>query len=120
MNAKVKTVKLSELANDAIVSYEDANYTLTAAELREAIANDDENLEKGWYLAVEQCWHPNAKRMIESYIEGEYDNMYEDWDERAIDAVKPYIEQIQSVLDEAFSGDHATKYWTLEDKIIDG
>lgn len=117
----VKTVKLSDLTDDTFVSYEDAHYTLTAGELRERIAEGKESLEIGWYVASKQRWQPNAKRMLEVYIENEYDNgMYETWDERAWDSVKPYIKRIQAILDEAYTGDHATKYWILEDKIIAG
>ncbi|MNV92210.1 hypothetical protein D3C71_1867810 [compost metagenome] len=39
--------------------------------------------------------------------------MYEDWDERARDCIKPeHIEKIQAVLDEAFKGGYETEYWT--------
>jgi len=104
-------VKLSELPADTLLSYEDAHIQLTAAELRE----DPEAYDVTWYVCTEQRWGPNAKYMIDTYIEQEYDRMYEDWDDRARDCIKQeHIDKIQAVLEDAFKGDHATKYWTLD------
>jgi hypothetical protein len=114
--SKNETVRLSELDSETIVSYEDAHYTLTVAELRERVAVGDYRGGVTWYVANPHCWSPTAKQMVEQYIENEYDNgMYEGWDERAFDCMKSeHYDRIQAVLDEAFKGDHATKYWMLD------
>lgn len=54
--------------------------------------------------------------IIEQFIENEYNNgMYEGWDERANDCIKPdQIDSIQAVLNEAFSRGYATQYWMLD------
>jgi len=118
VKAPVKaTIQLSLLDDETMISYEDARYTLTALELRERIANGE---YRGgaitWYVADLRRWTPDPKRMVEQYIENEYDNgMYEGWDERAFDCLKPeHYKQIQAILDEAFKGDHATTYWMLD------
>lgn len=110
-------VKLSELPAETLLSYEGAHFTLTAAELRK----DPDQNDGTWYVCTEQRWHPTAKEMVNLYIENKYDNgMYEDWDERAFDCLKPeHYERIQSILDEAFKGDHATKYWMLDGPIVE-
>lgn len=116
-----ETVKLSELPNETLVSYEDAHFSLTAEELRQCVANGEhEGRNEVWIVGVEKRWKPDAKWMLESYIENEYDQMYEDWDDRANDCIKKeHIERIQAVLDEAFSGDSATVYWLLDGSVVD-
>jgi hypothetical protein len=110
-----ETVKLSELPNETLVSYEDARYTLTVEELRVRIASGEESENHAWYVATEKRWMPDAEYMLERYIENEYDEMYEDWDERAMDCLKDeHYTRIQAILDEAFKEDHATKYWLLD------
>ncbi|MDQ6418690.1 hypothetical protein RB620_04485 [Paenibacillus sp. LHD-117] len=117
IEVKVKeTVKLSELPEGALLSYEDAHFTVSPSELRQRIADGESFEPHTWYVAVEQRWKADAKHMIERYIEDEYDNgMYEDWDNRAKDCLRPeHFERIQAVLDEAFKDDYATKYWMLD------
>ncbi|MGG3504699.1 hypothetical protein ABES58_04360 [Paenibacillus lautus] len=109
------TVKLSELPADTQLSYEDAPYTISANDLIEKIGDGEDLLEHTWYVAVEKRWKPDAKYMLDQYIENEYHVMYEDWDKRAKDCLKQeHYDRIQVVLDEAFKGDHATKYWMLD------
>jgi len=116
----VEKVNLSELPDETPVSYEDAHYTYTAEELREKVKEDDYKKSVTWYVATEKRWAPDAKWMLSSYIENEYDQMYEDWDERAMDCIKKeHIDRIQAVLEEAFSGDSATLYWSLDGPEID-
>lgn len=108
-------VLLSELPEDTLISYEDACFTVSPSELRQRIADGEGVENHTWYVAVEKRWKPSAKSMVERYIDSEYDEMYEDWDDRARDCLKPdHYQRIQAVLDEAFSGDHATKYWMLD------
>jgi hypothetical protein len=109
------TVKLSELPGDTQLSYQDAPYTISANDLIKRIGDGEDLVEQTWYVACEKRWGPNAKYMLDQYIENEYDVMYEDWNERARDCLKQeHYDRIQAVLDEAFKGDHATKYWMLD------
>jgi hypothetical protein len=116
-------VLLSEISDDTMLSYEDSHETVTALELRQMIAAGEiKPLDHTWIVAEPKVWKPDAEYMIIQYIENEYQDMYEDWDERANDCIKPeHIAKIQAVLDEAFSDGHATQYWMLDgpDVIID-
>ncbi|WP_339321390.1 hypothetical protein [Paenibacillus sp. FSL W8-0194] len=108
-------VKLSELPHDTLLSFEDAHFTVTPSELRQMIEDGEDLVELTWYVAVPQEWKPSAKQMVKSFIEDQYQDMYEDWDERAYDCLKQeHYDRIQAVLDEAFCSDHVTKYWMLD------
>jgi len=108
-------VKLSELPNDTLLSYEDAHFTVTPSELRQRIEDGEDLLEYTWYVAVEKCWKPDAKYMLDRYIESESDEIYEGWDDLAFYYLKQeHYERIQAILDEAFSGDSVKRYWTLD------
>lgn len=113
--------KLSELSNELEVSYEDAHCAYTVEELKRDLLDptaDDYLLTKDWHLIERKRWRPNARGMIDDYIENEYSNMYEDWDEQAQDCISDdVIAQIQAVLDEAFKGDSATQYWNHTERI---
>lgn len=58
--------------------------------------------------------------MIESYIENEACDMYEDWDERAWERInkRGLVEEFQNWLDAAFSNGYATDYWTYDKSVI--
>ena len=113
--------KLSELANDAELSYEDAGYVYTTHELKRDLLDpeeDDYPLAKDWYLVERKRWTPDAKTMIADYIENEYQSMYEDWDERAMDCVsEEVVSKIQAVLEEAFKGDSVAAYWDQTEEV---
>lgn len=114
----IETVKLADLADNEVVSFEDATYTLTVAELKEELKKDDDVINKTWYVAQSQTWVPDANRMIEDYIENEYQEMYEDWDDKANDCITDeVVQKIQAILDKAFESDYVKQYWTLEKKI---
>lgn len=111
-------VKLSDLSEETEVSFEDATYTLTVGELKEELLKDDEAIERTWYVVKAQTWQPDANRMIEDYIESEYQEMYEDWDERAMDCINDdIISKVQTILDEAFKSPSVKNYWTFEKEI---
>lgn len=114
-------LKLSELANEIEISAEDSGIVYTVAELKHEITElgEPHHERANWYTIKRQKWTPSAQSMVEGYIENEYDNMYENWDERAWDCVMNHgaVEKIQAILDETFKSDHATAYWTHEDPI---
>lgn len=107
-------LKLSELADDVEVSIEESHTTYTVAELKREILElgEPHHESTNWYTIKADRWQPSADSMLEQYIENERDNMYEDWNERANDCIsEEHIKQIQAILDDAFSGSHATEFW---------
>ncbi|MFY0521419.1 hypothetical protein ACOMCU_26920 [Lysinibacillus sp. UGB7] len=113
-----ETLKLSELADDVEVSVEESNTVYTVAELKREILELDEPHHKtpNWSTVIRQKWSPCANSMLDSYIDNEYQEMYEDWDDRAWDMVAKHDleNKIQALLDEAFESDYATAYWTYD------
>ncbi len=93
------TVKLSELALDIEVIEEDRTPT-TVEEMIDEIKDGYFPIGQV-YLAIKGQWGPNAKRMIQYYIENEADGMYEDWDERAEKELLPLTEKFQELMDQA-------------------
>ena len=113
----MEKVKLSELDNNQEVSYEWGNAIFTVDEMKEELKKDSRLKDKQWYTVKHKKWEPNAKEMIEDYIENESQNMYEDWDEGASDCVtRELVQKIQSLLEESFEG--CSDYWLLENEII--
>ena len=56
--------------------------------------------------------------MLENYIEGESDEMYEDWEERVLsNLTDEAVAKIQAVLDEVLDHDYVTEYYTYETPI---
>jgi|SRR5690606_8674555 len=118
---KKNFVKLSELPNDTELSIEESHEVITASELRRDLEQDGDldQANANWFTIQRKQWKPNAQRMITAYIENEYDDMYEDWDERAMDCVsKTVIDNLQQILDEAFKGESVTDYWSYEKDVI--
>lgn len=115
-----KVKKLSELSNDLEVSYEDAGCAYTVQELKQILLDptiDDDLLTKDWYLIERMRWNPDARGMIDDYIENESSYKYDDWEEQAQDCITDeVITKIQEILDEAFKGDSATEYWNLTER----
>lgn len=118
---KKNAVKLSELPNEAELSVEESGYTITAGELRSDLERDGDLdvASDSWRTIQRKSWKPDARDMIEKYIEDEYDEMYEEWDSRAMECLEhEHFQKIQEVLDEAFKGDSATAYWSYEKDVI--
>lgn len=118
---KKNLIKLSELPNETEISIEESHEVITAGELRRDLEQDGDldQANANWFTIQRKQWKPNAQRMITAYIEQEYDDMYEDWDERAMDCVsKTVIDNLQQILDEAFKGETVTEYWSYEKDVI--
>lgn len=112
--------KLSELSNEIELCVEESNVVYTVAELKREIVELGESHHEtdNWFIIKKKKWKPNAVRMVEKYIENEYDDMYEDWDERAMDCMTDeYMNKIQEILNEAFKDKDATVYWSYEEPI---
>lgn len=118
---KSNSVYLSELPTKTELSFEDAGYTITAYELKIELTKYDgqELANETWHTIQRKRWKPNAHHMIETYIDHQYDDMYEEWDTRAKECLNDeHYQKIQEVLNEAFKGDSATEYWSYEKGVI--
>lgn len=100
-------LKLSELSSDSLLYREDWSGSYTAEELKHELVNLDaetakEYRESTWCLGDECEWRPNARYMLEAYIESESDNMFEDWDETVSPELldKDFVAKVQELLDE--------------------
>lgn len=117
-----ETLKLSELADDVEVSIEESSTVYTVAQLKREILElgESHHESSNWCTIVRQKWAPSAERMIESYIENEACDMYEDWDERAWESInkRGLVEEFQSKLDAAFSTGYATDYWLCDKPVV--
>jgi hypothetical protein len=117
----MEKLKLSNLDDDVEVSIEESNTVYTVAELKREIIElgEPHHESSNWYTIKRKKWTPDAQSMVERYIESEYADMYEDWDERAWDCVvsNSTIKKIQDILEETFKSDYATSYWTYEKPI---
>ncbi len=114
------TLLLSELSDDVEISIEGSSTVYTVAQVKHEIQElgEEHHLSKNWYTISYKRWYPSANTMIERYIESEYADMYEDWDERANECItEKVISKIQKILDKAFNSDYATTYWTYDNKV---
>lgn len=108
----MKELKLSQLADDVELSNNGRLSIWTVEELKDEITRFGDEATGQWFTVKRKKWHPCAQSMIEYYLEGQSDEIYEDWIERAMDNVSDVLVQnIQTLLDEAFEGDDATVYW---------
>ncbi|MEW9106795.1 hypothetical protein [Paenibacillus sp.] len=117
---EVKVLKLSELADDVEIGRVDCNEIYTVAELKREIRElgADHHKKPDWHTTKSQRWQPSAQRMIEDYIDNQYPDMYEGWEDRANDCItEDVLQRLQAILDDAFSSDHATVYWTFEQPV---
>lgn len=113
---KAKTIlKLSELPDDVEVSREYIHTTYTVAELKREILvlKEPHHEQKGWAVISREKWYPDAKYMIESYIDNEADDLYEDADESLRNGIgtDDVIAAVKAVLDAAMPD--GLDYWTF-------
>lgn len=112
-------VNLSDLTDDQIVSFEGATYKVTVEQLKRDLENPSSHAHRHkWYVAKTETWDADASCMMETYIESEASVMHSEWQEKAWDCVtQEKLLQIQSILEEMFSGAVVREYWTLESAI---
>lgn len=113
----MKELKLSELADDIEIAKEESNMRYTVGELKKEILeyNDENHFIGQWFTIDRKQWKPNAEQMIDSYIENEDDDLYEDFYSVAMSEIpKTTIENIQSLLDGVFNNSSVSEYWTCE------
>lgn len=112
--------KLSELSNEIELCVEESSIIYTVAELKREILElgEPHHETDTWFIIKKKKWKPDVVRMVEQYIENEYDDMYEDWDERAMECMTDeHLNKIQEILNEAFKGEDATVYWSYEESV---
>lgn len=123
MNGKVR---LSELKDDIIVSYEGASERdiYTVKQLKDEILKYGEphHETEGWGIVLEQKeWKPNAQLMIDGYIKNEQIGMYKGWSDRALRRLdKTAVAEIQKILDEAFKFNFESErtYYTFSKAVV--
>lgn len=92
------TVKLSELADEVRV-FQDEETPISVKDLRHELANGFETRMVGWEIAQPTVWTPDAKRMVEDYVENQSEDLWEDSYVRLFDELSPHIKAIQALLD---------------------
>ncbi|MGG0667881.1 hypothetical protein ABE073_05045 [Lederbergia citrisecunda] len=114
----MEELKLSQLADDVEISNDGTLRIWTVEELKSEITQFRDEQTGQWFTVKRKKWQPCAQSMIEDYIDNQSDQMYEDWNERAMDCISDVlVENIQTLLDEAFNGDDATVYWEWDKPI---
>jgi len=113
-------LKLSELNDDVEISKEESNSVYTVAELKREIqkfGNEDHFIGQ-WFTVKRGRWKPDAKSMIDSYLDNESCNLYEDFYSVAMSEMpKGVIKNIQTLLDEVFENNSVCDYWTYENHV---
>ena len=112
-------IKLSDLDDKTNVVGEYEQGIHTVWDIRNSL-KDFQNEKIKYYTTKEYKATINAREMIESAIENEYDNMYEDWEERILgDITEEDIKKIQDILDDILSRDKVGNTSYYQDKEID-
>jgi len=97
--------KLSELNDKTNVIREYTEGVYTAWDIRDDL-QDFQKEGIRFYTVKEYQASINARDMIETAIEYEYDNMYEDWDEKILESItEKDIKKLQDILDNILIGE---------------
>lgn len=116
-------VKLSELDPESFLLINGGSVRETKHLVEELRNGDIEVNDVGSiYTAKVKLWEPSAKRMVETYIDQQQDEMYEDFDIRAFDCfTEDDLGKIQDIIDAVFARDKGieTCYWEDIPVIID-
>lgn len=116
----MEKLKLSMLADDVEISIEESSTVYTVAELkREIIELGEQHHESSnWYTVVKHIWEPCAETMIDTYLDNESCNLYEDFYSASVRSLpQESIEKIQSILDEVFKDNSVCNYSTYEEPV---
>ncbi len=115
-------LKLSDLTPDTLVGHEEM-ISISAGDLVKFIQTGEQHTDHKWYIVNTHYWRPSAKEMMELYLESEYLDMFDDmndnWYERAFDVFSSLISQIQVMLDTATDSyeEYISVYHTLGEEI---
>lgn len=114
-------LKLSELSPDQLIARDGVGGIYEVSQVIDEITRlgETHHESKDWYTLKPAQWIPDAKSMIERYLECEQDDKYEDWFERTLDCFsKEDFDKIQEVLESAVKRDGTvTTYYDFVEKI---
>ncbi|MEK4247125.1 hypothetical protein MKZ20_17650 [Psychrobacillus sp. FSL K6-2684] len=110
-------LKLSQLNDEIEISLEESHSVMTVAQVKREILelNEKHHLAGEWYTVDRVKWEPCALSMVVQYFEDQEDDMYEDWSEQALKQISnETIQQIQTLLNEAFKGSSVNDVWKYD------
>lgn len=113
-------IKLSELKDDEKIIDERGNVEDVIDVKYDVKHGSFKDIKTKFYTATKYQAGIDARRMLEDAIESEYDNMYEDWEERILDDVTDEdIAKLQAILDDILSRNQELNIAYFQDKEID-
>ena len=113
----MEKLKLSQLSDDVEISIVESSTVYTVEKLKHEIikVGEPHHMSSNWYTVIRHKWQPSAEGMIDSYLDNESCELYEDFYSAAMEEIsKEAIEKIQSILDEVFKNNSVSDYWTYE------
>lgn len=106
----MEKINLSSLGEDTLVFHADYLTPISTQELRYLLKEGEVTTEE-WYVAEKRKWVPDARYMLDSYIENEADAMYEGWEDNAFACVnKEWVYKIDAILEKMFDDGTRTYY----------
>ena len=106
----MEKIKLSSLEDEVLVLHVDYLTPISAQELRDLLKEGEASTEE-WYVTEKRKWTPDARYMLNTYIENEADAMYEDWEDNAFACVnKEWVYKIDDILEKMFDESTRTYY----------
>lgn len=113
----MEKINLSSLEGNTLVLHADYPTPFSVQELRYLLKEGETTTEE-WYIAEEHRWAPDARHMLDNYIENEADDMYEGWEDNAFACInKEQICKIDAILEKMF--DDSTRNYYVATKEID-
>lgn len=113
----MEKLKLSKLDDYVQIANEYGVRNYTVAEIKNEIVRYREphhDVRGEWFVVNPAKWKPSAHDFLEYYIESVYQDMYEDWDNRAWNCVTDeVVNKIQAILDETLD-EATTDYWEFD------
>ena len=113
----MEKINLSNLGKDILVFHADYLTPISAQELRELLKEGEATTEE-WYVAEKRKWTPDARYMLNNYIENEADAMYEGWEDNAFACInKEWVHKIDAIIEKMF--DDSTRNYYVATQEID-
>lgn len=111
-------VKISTLSKETVVYVEGTIGVITVEEILEDV---ESYRKKEIYTTTTHQPYFNARSILDSAIENEYENgMYEDWDEKIeMDVTQEDIADLQKVFDRILARNPAQNIAYMSDKLIE-
>lgn len=113
----MEKVKISTLPQDAILIVEGSSTIVTVAEV---VRDIEEYRNSEIYTTTANHASFDARHVLDTIIENECDNMYEDWDESIKSDIKQEdIDELQKILDRILSRDPSSNIAYYQDKLVE-